>query len=389
MAEPTARAPRSSRPSRGQRSPGRWRRPASPAARGARRTLKIVVFSIVFYYFALPALGQLGKTRSRLSTATPLYLALGFALELTALLAYSQLMRVTLPRQSLGLFRLFRINLATKSLNNLVPGGSAAGSALAYRLLVTSGIDGADAGFAIAATGIISAVVLNLALWIALLLSLPFYSVNVYYLIAVIAGAVILAFAGFLVLALMRGLDRAHRILRAITRRLRFVDSERAAAAVEQMAVRLREIISDRELVARAGLWATLNWLLDAAALWAFIRAFADTANLIGVLVAFGLTNVLAVIPITPGGLGIVEAALPALLVGFGVDRGVALLAVPAYRVAQFWLPIPLGGIAYLTVRRDLRPVRLRDAAAEAYSDQESMVDWVERYGRRRPPDYV
>lgn len=362
----------------------------SSASKNVRRTLKLVVFLVFLYYFALPALGQLGRAANGLARVNPAYLTLGLALELAALLAYAQLMRVALPRGVIGLFRVFRINLATKALNNLVPGGSAAGSALGYRLLVTSGVDGADAGFAIAATGVMSAVILNLLLWIALLLSLPFNGVSILYLVAAIAGVVILGFAAFLVVALMRGLDRAHRILRTITSKLRIADPERAAAAVEQIAARLRDIARDRELVQRAAFWASLNWLLDAAALWVFIRAFGETANFIGVLVAFGLANVLAVIPITPGGFGIVETVLVPTLVGFGVDRSAAVLAVPAYRLAQFWLPIPLGAIAYFTVRRDLRPVRLRDAVNEAYSgDQESMVDWVERYGHRRPPDYV
>ena len=74
-------------------------------------------------------------------------------------------------------------------------------------------------------------------------------------------------------------------------------------------------------------------------------------------------------------------------LVGFGVTLNVATLGVGSYRLAAFWLPIPLGGIAYLTVRRDLRPVRLRDAAAQAYDTHEAQHDWAERYGHRRPAD--
>jgi uncharacterized protein (TIRG00374 family) len=177
--------------------------------------------------------------------------------------------------------------------------------------------------------------------------------------------------------------------LRAITSRLRFIDPERATAVVEQVADRLGEIIRDRDLVVRAGIWASLNWLLDALSLWVFIRAYGDTTNLIGLLVAFGLANVLAVIPITPGGLGIIEGVLVPTLVGFGVGGTAAGLGVATYRLASFWLPIPLGGIAYLTVRRDLRPVRLRDAAVEAYGSGETGIDWAERYGHRRPAEYT
>ena len=65
--------------------------------------------------------------------------------------------------------RMFRIQMSTKALGNIVPGGSAASSALGYRLLTLSGISGPDAGFALATAGLGSAVVLNLLFWIALL----------------------------------------------------------------------------------------------------------------------------------------------------------------------------------------------------------------------------
>ena len=44
---------------------------------------------------------------------------------------------------------MFRIQMSTKALSNIVPGGSAAGSALGYRLLTLSGVTGPDAGFAL------------------------------------------------------------------------------------------------------------------------------------------------------------------------------------------------------------------------------------------------
>jgi uncharacterized protein (TIRG00374 family) len=368
---------------------GRAKKQRSTTARNVRRSLKIIAFLFVFNFFVLPAVGGVRNAIDQLLQLDPWFLVLGVGLQLLALLAYAQLMRVSLPHCDLGLFRMLRINLATKSLTNVVPGGSAAGSALSYRLLVTSSVDPPDAGFAVAACGVVSAVVLNLILWVALLLSLPFHGVNALYGFAAIAGVLVMALAAALVYGLLRGRERANRALRAITSRLRFIDPERATAVVEQVADRLGEIIRDRELVVRAGVWASLNWLLDALSLWVFIRAYGQTTNLIGLLVAFGLANVLAVIPITPGGLGIIEGVLVPTLVGFGVGGTAAGLGVATYRLASFWLPIPLGGIAYLTVRRDLRPVRLRDAAVEAYGSGETGIDWAERYGHRRPAEYT
>jgi uncharacterized membrane protein YbhN (UPF0104 family) len=47
----------------------------------------------------------------------------------------------------------------------------------------------------------------------------------------------------------------------------------------------------------------------------------------------------------------VVEATLTSALVGFGTPRGVATLGVIAYRLVNFWLPIPLGGLAYLSLQ--------------------------------------
>ena len=56
----------------------------------------------------------------------------------------------------------------------------------------------------------------------------------------------------------------------------------------------------------------------------------------------------LALIPITPGGLGIVEAGLSGLLIVAGVPGGDAVVATLAYRIISYWLPILVGPFAYL-----------------------------------------
>ena len=78
---------------------------------------------------------------------------------------------------------MFRIQMSTKALSNIVPGGSAAGSALGYRLITLSGVSGPDAGFALGTAGLGSAVVLNLIFWLALMVSIPMRGVNPAYVI--------------------------------------------------------------------------------------------------------------------------------------------------------------------------------------------------------------
>jgi uncharacterized protein (TIRG00374 family) len=69
------------------------------------------------------------------------------------------------------------------------------------------------------------------------------------------------------------------------------------------------------------------------------------------VLLAYVAGALLAMIPVTPGGLGFVEAGLTGMLTAAGVGAQQALVGTLAYRVVSFWLPLPAGGIAYLMFR--------------------------------------
>jgi uncharacterized protein (TIRG00374 family) len=70
-------------------------------------------------------------------------------------------------------------------------------------------------------------------------------------------------------------------------------------------------------------------------------------ADLSIVLLAYVGAQLLGMIPITPGGLGFVEAGLTGLLVLAGVSAGDAAVATLLYRLASFWLPLPAGALAY------------------------------------------
>jgi uncharacterized protein (TIRG00374 family) len=70
--------------------------------------------------------------------------------------------------------------------------------------------------------------------------------------------------------------------------------------------------------------------------------------------VAYAAANIASAIPVTPGGLGVIEVTLVAITVGFGAPRATAVLAVLGYRIANYWLPLLPGAIAYLRLR--LRP---------------------------------
>ena len=344
----------------------------SGSRRALTRTLLVVVMLFVLYYLVLPQWAKSRESADLIRQVNPALVVLAFGLEVAALVAYAILTKVTLPPEpKLSLFTIFRVQLATKSVTNIFPGGSAAGGTLGYRLFTEAGVAPTAAGFSMATVGLGSAVVLNLLLWLALVISIPFAGFSPAYVTAAIIGMILLAIMGALIYFLMEGRETAERVLRAVARHIPYVDEETAARFVHQLADRLAELVRQPVLVRRGLMWAATNWLLDASALWVFLRAFGSSVNPVYLMVAFGLAGVLAAIPITPGGLGLVEAALAPTLVGFGVPARTAAIAVLAWRFAQFWLPIPLGALAYLSLRfghlgRRRRLASVRDLATEA-----------------------
>jgi uncharacterized protein (TIRG00374 family) len=82
-----------------------------------------------------------------------------------------------------------------------------------------------------------------------------------------------------------------------------------------------------------------------------FLAAYGHRVNPLGLFVAYGLANLLATLPISPGGLGIIEGVLIPSLVGFGTPQAVAVLGVVSWRLFEFWAPIPVAGVAYASLR--------------------------------------
>ncbi len=376
----------------------RRRRRRKRARRHIGRSVKLVLFLFIVNNVVIPQIGGARHAAEALGDVNPAMLALGLVLQLASLASYALLTRAALPAPQPHVHELVRMQLATKAVTNTVPGGNAAGSALGYKLLTATDVRGADAGFALATAGIGSAVVLNLILWVGLLISIPLRGFNQLYVTAALIGVLLMGGFAFVVFGLVKGSAVAERIMRAIARKLRFIDEDKAGEVVRRLATRLGDLLSDPPLLRRAGLWATAQTLLDAASLWVFLRAFQVNADIDALIVSYGLANVLAAIPITPGGLGIVEATLITTLTGFGLGRGGVALGVTSYRLASFWLPIPLGALSYVSLRigpwslaRRRRLRSFRTVHKEAMVTGGDRLTWAERYGRGptrryRPP---
>ena len=83
--------------------------------------------------------------------------------------------------------------------------------------------------------------------------------------------------------------------------------------------------------------------LLDAFTVWTLIAALGASAPAAGVFASYMISTVLRLVGVTPGGLGVFEAASTVTLRMIGVDVPTALSATLLFRGLSFWLPFLPG----------------------------------------------
>ncbi len=328
--------------------PAKKRRFALP--REVRIILSVGSLVFVLEYLVLPQFASARHSLHLLATVNPILVALAVLLEMGAIYAYVELTRSVLYPYAPGRYNLLRVNLAGLAISHVVPGGTAPAGALSYRIFNELGVPKDTNAFGLAVQGSGSAVVLNIIFWLALVISIPLRGFNPAYGFAALAGVFLLAAFFGTILLITRGQRTAANWIGWLARRIPAVDPEKVTALLAKVAERITMLVNNRRTLWAAFIFAAFNWLADAACLWVFIWSFGHVISPIDLLVAYGLANIFAAIPITPSGLGIIEGVLISTLVGFGVPHSQAILAVLAYRLINFWIPIPIGGISYASL---------------------------------------
>jgi uncharacterized membrane protein YbhN (UPF0104 family) len=330
---------------------------ATPAGgKSVRR--RIVERSIVLViaggslYLLAPSLLDTFSSWPQLRGMDPAWLGVAVAFEVMSSVSYWALQRIAFRTHSW--FAVATSQLASGTAGRVVPGGGATASAIQYGILVRSGIPAATAASGVAASW---------AATTATALALPVVALG-----AAAGGAAVprglrnVAYLGggaFLVLG--AGAVAAFRWDRPLILLGRGI--RRAAALVHQeqrvqdlpnrlLAQRdgLRRTFSDHPVLATLAAFG--KWGFDYLALLCVLAALDVHPEPALVLLAYSASALLGMIPLTPGGLGFVEAGLAGLLVLTGISAGDAAAATLAYRLVSYWLPLPCGVVAWILARR-------------------------------------
>ncbi len=309
--------------------------------------ITIVVLAIVFLG-VIPKFGSYAVAFESIKSMSP-----GWLLALTASVVVMILVFV-LPYQAaiphLPYWPAFVIRQTGFTISNAVPAGGALGLALQFAMLSSYGVPGTVATSGIAITSVWSVFVTLVLPILGVLAALTTGTVQVAWVLVGVIGVLVIAAAVFVFWLVLRSEASAHAVGRAaaraaspITRRMEDPPD------IDRSVLHFRAEIVD--VVRARWLWISVSNLLVSCAqfavLYVSVRAVggdnASGLTIFACFAAFSISRLASMIPVTPGGLGTVDAALIGLLITFGLDQTTALAGALVWRCATFIPQVLLG----------------------------------------------
>ena len=306
-------------------------------------------------YLLAPSLVAVYASLDDVLHLRPWWLAVIVACQALSFVCVWELLRLSLDTRKW--FVVATSQLASNAFSLVVPGGAAAGAALQMRMLTDAGVDTARAASTLSVVGLVTTASLFASPIFALPAIVGSTAVRSELFYAVWLGAVgaLLLCAAMVVVSVFDRpvifigalVERVHN--RLLTKRVAISDM---GSRLLQERDEVKARIGSRKWTAIAATAGKVGF--DYLSLLAALAAVGAKPQPTVVLLAFALSQIVKMIPITPGGLGFVEAGLTGALALAGVGAAQALVATAAYRLASFFLPLVAGAVAYVYFRIEL-----------------------------------
>lgn len=342
---------------------GRARRPPDRSA--LRRALPVIRLLVGLGLAAVAVVVLLGRKGELSGSAESFrhirlwWLAPAALVESISMLCFALILGRLLSeaRRPIGLRALIGITLASNSIANSLPAGPAFGAAYSYRRMRALGVPDIVAAWAMLAAGVLAGAALAVIAVLGVAVALG--QGSAFDLVGVSIGTLVVA---LLLIEMLRRPSLVVPLVRLGVAVSRAVVHRPAASPAEVgRTVRRRlEVVTPGwpGLVGALG-WALGNWGFDLCCLVFAFGAVGSPVPWRGVLLAYGAAQLASNLPITPGGLGVVEGSLTIGLVAYGGAQASSVAAVLVYRVLSFWLPLLIGwvvaGLIALESRRAAR----------------------------------
>ena len=237
--------------------------------------------------------------------------------------------------------RFTAISFAAGAIASSLPAGPLVASAFGFRQFRRLGASEALAAWALLATLVFSA--LGLALLATAGVVIAERQGSAFDLIGVTVAVLLVTIAGVVAVYERSALARLLEWSLGLTHRLIGFPRQADENAVSSFIANLCEVSLDKFALLSALMWSIANWALDCACLVFSYLAVGAGVPWRGLLLAYGAGQLAANLPITPGGLGVVEGSLVIALVVFGGGHVSTVAAVLLYRIVSFWGYLPVG----------------------------------------------
>lgn len=326
--------------------------------RRARRVIGVlasVAIIGVCFAFVLPSVARYGRVWERLEHLSPTWIGLLVLATVVNIVTFAYPWMVVIPR--LTFLAALRVTQASTALITVVPGGAPMGMAISFGMLRSLDISRRDAGFAVALTGVWNQITIFLfpVVGIALIAGEGNLPGPLEWLAVVgVALAVVIAAALAAALASANGARSLGDLLSRLLTRLRRTVGLPPLHWHGDMLVSLRTealvLLTQRWLALSVSTLA--NQLTGYLMLDLSLRAVGISLSEISIaetFAAWSIGRLIGSLPITPGGIGVVELGLVGTLVGFGGHDTTVVAGVLLYRFLIVVPTVVLGAIAGLT----------------------------------------
>lgn len=348
--------------------------PADPtAALDKRKTiigaLVTLLVLVVIFVGIIPKFGSYAEAWESIKSMSPAWLvALGTSV-LISILVYVWPYQAAIP--GLAYRPGFVIRQTSFTISNAVPGGGAFGLAVQYAMLGNYGIPGQAATAGIAVTSVWSLFMTMGLPVLGVLAALTSGEVQQAWVVAAVVGMVAIIATVVVFWLILRSERSAlavgafgQRISAPLTRRMKSAPD--LTKVVMHFRGQIVGVVSDRwAWITGSNMIVVFSQFL---VLFVAIRAVggsrADGLTFLEAFAAFAISRMATMIPITPGGLGTMDAALIAMLAGFGLDESVAVAADLVWRAASFIPQVCLGVVTFIWWR--IRATRMARGPAQA-----------------------
>jgi len=354
----------------------------APWRRRLRRAWPAIRILVGFALVAI-AVWVLSSKRTELSGFADVFhtlkwgwVPLAFAVEIASYVAFAIMQWELLVAGHLRppWWTLLKLTFGSQALTNSLPVGNAVAAVYGFRWFRRFGADNTLAAWAMAGTLVASVVSLSLVAIIGL--GLATGEGSSYDLVPVLIGAFLVALA----IGSLFVYERPLRIVVSLALRtsVRVTGRPRGdtAETIHQIMSWMTTIRLSSSQIGRIVWWGTLNWLLDCACFAMMFKALGAPIPWGGLLLAYGAGQLAATLPITPGGLGVVEGSITVALVAFGGQETSTAYAVLLYRIISFWFILVVGWVLIGEMAFEVRRGHWRrsalgstvEAGPEAYS---------------------